>query len=285
MASLHIRRKSSKRDDNSSDAANDNLIVFTGRKALQSNRYLKPPCPNGQAQRFIGSRRKLLHVADPFVALDRSVAQGKLRPSVAAKVKARGKYLLGAVARVEKAAGLRYPPYYVEPTLPLALTSVEYGSMGAFFARVIPAAFEGRLSIIVQFTAPLLLFGAKGTIEAVAAHEFTHYVDLVRKLSRTTILSDERVSTLFEAGYADEERVVSPSRVFANDKTLAKLVDRKFTPNLTDAKLDEKVGKGWISKGLPTRRVTPEENNVRLDMGTVARTTFDPSLLERIRAM
>ncbi len=224
-------------------------------------------------------------MADPFVVLDKSVAQGKLKPALAAKVKGRGKYLLGAGARVEKATGLRYPPYYVEPTLPLAVTSAEYGSMGAFFARVIPTAFEGRLSIIVQFTAPLVLFGAKGTVEAVAAHEFTHYVDLVRRLSRTTILSDERVSTLFEAGYADEERVVSPSKVFANDRPLAKLVERKFTPNLTDEKLDEKVGKSWIAKGLPTRRVTTEENNVRLDMAMVARTAFDPSLLERIRAM
>ncbi len=224
-------------------------------------------------------------MADPFVLLDQFAAQGKLKPALVSKVKERAKYLFGAVARVEKASGLRYPPYYVDPTLPLAVTSVEYGSMGAFFARVIPATYEGKLSIIVQFTAPLLLFGAKGTIEAVAAHEFTHYLDLVRRISRTTILSDERVSTLFEAGYADEGRVVGPSKVFAKDKALARLVEKKFTPNLTDGKLDEKVSKSWIAKRLPARRATTEENNVRLDMAMVARTTFDPSLIERIRAM
>jgi hypothetical protein len=224
-------------------------------------------------------------VADPFVLLDKFAAQGKLKPALVSKVKSRGKYLFGAVARVEKATGLRYPPYYVEPTLPLAVTSVEYGSMGAFFARVIPATYEGKLSIIIQFTAPLLLFGAKGTVEAVAAHEFTHYLDLVRRISRMTMLSDERVSTLFEAGYADEERVVSPSKVFSKDKALAKLVEKKFTPNLTDEKLDEKVSKSWISKGLPARRASTEENNARLDMSTVARTTFDPSLIERLRAI
>jgi hypothetical protein len=224
-------------------------------------------------------------VADPFVLVDQFAAQGRLKPALVAKVKARAEYLTGAVARVEKATGLRYPPYYVEPTLPLAVTSVEYGSVGALFARVIPMTHEGRLSIIVQFTAPLLLFGAKGTIEAVAAHEFTHYVDLVRRLSTKDIISEERVSTLFEAGYADEERVVSPVRVFARDRPLAKLVERKFTPNLTDPKLDDKVSKGWVAKGLPTRRVATEENNVRLDMAVVARTQFDPSLLERLRAM
>jgi hypothetical protein len=224
-------------------------------------------------------------VADPFVVMDKFAAQGKLKAALVAKAKARGGYLLGAVGRVEKASGLRYPPFYVEPTLPLAVTSVEYGSVGAFFARVIPTSFEGRVSIIVQFTAPLVLFGTKGTVEAVAAHEFTHYVDLVRRLSRMSIISEERVSTLFEAGYADEERVVSPSKVFAKDKPLARLVEKKFTPNLTDPALDEKVSKGWIAKGLPTRRVSTEENNVRLDMATVARTRFDPSLLERIAAM
>lgn len=224
-------------------------------------------------------------MADPFILVDQFAAQGRLKPALVSKLKGRAHYLTGAVGRVEKATGLRYPPYYVEPTLPLAVTSVEYGSVGAFFARVIPTAYEGRLSIIVQFTAPLLLFGAKGTVEAVAAHEFTHYVDLVRRLSRMDIVSEERVSTLFEAGFADEERLISPSKVFAKDKALAKLVGKKFTPNLTDPKLDEKVSKGWVSKGLPTRRVSTEENNVRLDMALVARTKFDSSLLERLRAM
>lgn len=222
---------------------------------------------------------------DPFVLVDQFVAQRRLKPSLVAKLKARGKYLSAALGRVEKATGLRYPPYYVEPNLPLAVTSVEFGSVGAFFARVIPTAFEGRISIIVQFTAPLILFGTKSTVEAVAAHEFTHYVDLVRRLSRTDVVSEERVSTLFEAGYADEERVVSPKKVFAKDRPLARLVEKKFTPNLTDQALDDKVTKGWIAKGLPTRRVATEENNVRLDMAMVARTRFDPSLLERITAM
>jgi hypothetical protein len=224
-------------------------------------------------------------VAEPFILLDQFVAQGRLKPAVAKKVRARRKYLLGAVERVEKATGLRYPPYYVQPTLPVALSSVEYGSMGAFYARVIPAMYEGKVSIIVQFTAPLLLFAAKGTIEAVAAHEFTHYVDLVRRLSTMSIHSEERVSTLFEAGFADEERVISASKVFAKDKPLARLVEKRFTPNLTDSKLDEKVSKGWVAKGHPTLRATTEDNVVRIDMSTVARTRFDPSLLESIKVM
>jgi hypothetical protein len=224
-------------------------------------------------------------VADPFVLLDQFAEKGKIKPALAIKIRGRGRYLFGAVKRVEEAASLRYPPYYVDPTLPLAMTSVEYGSVGALFARVIPATYEGKLSIIVQFTAPLLLFAAKGTIEAVAAHEFTHYVDLVRRLSRMGIVSDERVGTLFEAGYADEERVVDPAKVFTKDRPLSKLVQKKFTPNLTDPKLDEKVSKSWIEKGLPTRRTATEDNNVMLNSASVASATFDPLVLERIRTL
>jgi hypothetical protein len=219
---------------------------------------------------------------DPFVLLDQAAAQGRLKPSIATKVKGRAKYLLAAVERVERASGIRYPPYYVEPSLPVATTSVEFGSVGALYARVIPANFEGRLSIIVQFTAPLLLFGLKGTIEAVAAHEFTHYIDLVRRFSRMQLSSDERASTLFEAGYADEERVVDPARVFSADKALASLVKKKFAAGLVDEKLNDKVAKGWIEKGLPAKRVAPEENVVSVNVEVIAHANFDPMVISKI---
>ena len=219
---------------------------------------------------------------DPFVLVDQAVARGALKPAVANKLRERSGQLAAAITRVEKASGLAYPPYYVEPSMPLATTSVEFGSVGALYARVIPARFEGALSIVVQFTAPLLIFGAKGTIEAVAAHEFTHYVDLVRRFSRMQVTSDERVGTLFESEYADEERVVDPRTVFAGDRSLASLVSRKFAGGLADEKLNEKVTRGWIEKGLPTRRVAPEDNVVSVDVGVIANTRFDPSVLARL---
>jgi hypothetical protein len=234
---------------------------------------------------FYSARNPAGNQLDPFVLVDQAVAQGALKPAVAKRLRVRSKYLTGAVARVEKASGLAYPPYYVEPSLPLATTSVEFGSVGALYARVIPAKFEGRLTILVQFTAPLLLYGAKGTIEAVAAHEFTHYVDLIRRFSRMQLTSDERVSTLFESEYADEERVAAPGRVFINDKKLAALVDKKFKGGLSDEKLNEKVAKGWLEKRLPSKRVPPEDNVVNVSVEVIASTQFDPMVLSRIREL
>jgi len=191
-------------------------------------------------------------------------------------------YLAGAVQRVEKASSLAYPPYYVEPVLPVAQSASEYGQMGVLFARVVPTTAAGGISILVQFTAALVAFGSKSTIEAVAAHEFTHYVDLVRRLSRTDVLSEERSATLYESSYADDERLV-PARLLFAEKSLTALVSRKFKGGLSDLALNKKVSDMWVGKSLPIRLVNPEENVIRLGIEHVAASKFDARVLARIQ--
>ncbi len=218
---------------------------------------------------------------DPLVLLDQAVAQEKVPRALAKKVRLRMRYLEGAVSRVEKASGLRYPPYYVEPVLPVSRGGGEYGQMGVLFARVIPTTVTGSVVILVQFTAALVIYGTRGTLEAVAAHEFTHYVDLVRKLSTTNVVSDEVATTLYEASYADAERTVPPKLLFS-DRALVSLVNRKFKNDLTDPALNKRVGDSWIAKDLPIRWVGPEENRVPLKMEAVAATKFDPAVLSKV---
>jgi hypothetical protein len=218
---------------------------------------------------------------DPLVLLDQAVAQEKVPRAVARKVRLKMRYVQGAVSRVEKASGLRYPPYYIEPVLPVSKSGGEYGQMGVLFARVIPTTVTGTVVILIQFTAALVAYGTKGTIEAVAAHEFTHYVELVRKLSTTNVASDEVATTLYEASFADAERTVSPKLIFS-DKALVDLISRKFKNDLADPALNRKVGDSWIAKNLPIRWVGPEENRVHVQMDIVAKTKFDPAVLSRV---
>jgi hypothetical protein len=218
---------------------------------------------------------------DPLILLDQAVAQEKVPRALVKKVRLRMRLLQGAVERVEKASGLRYPPYYIEPTLPVSKSGSEYGQMGVLFARVIPTAANGSVLILVQFTAALVAFGTKGTLDAVAAHEFTHYVDLVRKFSTTDVTSDEAATTLYEAAFADAERVTPPRLIFS-DKALVSLISRKFKNELSDEALNKKVGAGWIAKNLPIRLVGPEENRVSLPMDAVAATRFDPAVLAKV---
>jgi hypothetical protein len=217
---------------------------------------------------------------DPLILLDQAVAQGKVPHQMAKRVRVKMAQLGGAVMRVESASGLTYPQYYVEPTLPVARGGGEYGQVGVYFARVIPTTATGTLTILIQFTAALVALATKATVEAVAAHEFTHYVELVRKLASSDVVSDESASTMFEASYADSERTIPPKLLFT-DSRLVGLITRKFKPELTDPALTRKVAASWIDKGLPVRLASLESNAVKLEMSAVARTEFDPAVVKK----
>ena len=217
---------------------------------------------------------------DPLILLDQAVAQERVPRALAKKVRLKMQVVQQSVERVEKASGLRYPLYYVEPTLPIAKEGGEYGQMGVYFARVIPTTAAGGLTILVQFTAALVALGTKGTLDAVAAHEFTHYVELVRRLAKSNVVSDEVATSLYEASFADSERTV-PAKLLFSDRPLVSLLTRKFKPELTDPALNKKVDKSWIAKDLPIRWIGPEANRIKLEMSVIAGARFDPDVVKK----
>lgn len=217
---------------------------------------------------------------DPLILLDQAVAQEKIPQTLAKKIRLRMGIVKQSIERVEKASGLRYPQYYIEPILPVSRGGGEYGQMGVFFARVIPTTSTGSLTILIQFTAALVAYGTKGTLDAVAAHEFTHYVELVRKLARSNIVSDEVATSLFEASFADSGRTV-PGKLLFSDKALVGLITRKFKPELSDTSLNRKVSESWIARNLPIRWVDPEANRVNLEMRVIAGAKFDPAVVRK----
>jgi hypothetical protein len=221
----------------------------------------------------------------PFFALDRAEAQGTIPKPLAKLAKGRArKYLVEAIRRVERASGLRYPSYYLEPVLPIARSRVEVGQLGVLYARVIPSVKTGVLAIAVQFTAALVAFAGRGTLDATAGHEFTHYVDLVRRLSRLSVTSDERATTLFESTYADMERTVKPSSIF-KEKSLVRLIERKFSSGLIDERLNARVEREWIGRKLPVRFMAPDENVVRLGIASLVPGSLDPRVIARIGSL
>src|SRR5215831_13253450 len=138
-------------------------------------------------------------------------------------------FLTQGISRVENASGMKYPPYYVEPRLIVSTSPVERGQFGIMFARTIPIVLEDELTIVVQITAPLILFGRVGTIHAILAHEFLHYLHLIRKIIKMDVLSDEISPSLFEQSYVDLSRLIQEKIVFKNDPFLVRLLSRKFT--------------------------------------------------------
>jgi hypothetical protein len=228
-------------------------------------------------RRGVGTLNPLYKFEDPEMI-------DALPKSVVNKVRSRIKYVKGGVSRVEKASGLTYPPYYVEPMLLVATSDVEVGQMGALYARVIPVDGPAGVQIVVQLSAPLVAFGLKGTIEAVLAHEFMHYVELVRKFTTLDVLSDEAAGTLHESLYADYERLYNPKWLYT-DKGLIKLIEKKFADGLTDNKLNDNTVKKWIEKRYPVLKIPPDANIVRVPVASILRTNFDPLLKGKLKEL
>ncbi len=188
---------------------------------------------------------------------------------------------VAGIDRIEKASGINFPLAYVEPFIVTSRSNSSSFDYGILFARTIPVITGNKLEIIIQITAPLVAYGLKGTIHAILAHEFLHYLELVRRISRMEIISDEISSNLFESTYSDSGRLFEPRAVFA-DKTLLLHITKKFPEGFRDYKLEDKVIKYWIEKKLPTTDITLDTNIIKIPAEVFANTKLDPTLLQKL---
>src|SRR5579872_2194743 len=189
---------------------------------------------------------------DPLLLLR---ASQKIDEKTRNRIVLRSKLLRDAVSEIEKISGVSYPSYYVEPTLTVSVASDNYGGIGILYARTIPVDTAGRVEILVQVSAALLLYSTKSTLTRVLAHEFLHYLELVKKFSRGHLSSELSSNSLFEERFEDGKRVIDARKVFPRRKRLAADLDADFQIGFSDEKLNEKCRKLWIEKGLPTVKI------------------------------
>jgi hypothetical protein len=216
---------------------------------------------------------------DPLSLVADATARGSLPERVFTRLRARLPILMDAVSGVEAASGLTYPPYYLSPTLTLAQG---LDGLAILYSRTIPLDSGGRLTILVEFSTPLLLYGTKATIEAVAAHEFLHYVDLVDRFTKMRVSGEPPTAHTFEASYQDLGALADPQLIL-RDRRLTRLLKTKFRPNIREKGLDEKVWRGWVQRNMPVRRIRLEENVVRVSIASILNTRFDEKVLLRLR--
>ncbi len=219
---------------------------------------------------------------DPLIKVKESHQKGILPDDVFNLITKRFPLAISGINRIEKASGINYPIAYVDPSVVLSSSSsYDYGIL---FARTIPLIFEDQLQVVIQISSPLIAFGLKGTIHAILAHEFLHYLDLIRKVSKMELLSDEISGNLFENVYADSTRLFEPRAVF-NDKTLLSHITKKFPAGFKDYKLEDKTIKFWIKKDLPTTNITMDTNIVKLSTEVLSKIKLDQKLLKKIEEL
>ena len=217
---------------------------------------------------------------DPLAKVRKAASEGAITQDVAELVESRFDLAVSGIDRIERASKIAYPVAYVEPSILLSGAVDSYG-YGILYARTIPMVTGRRLSVVIQICAPLVAYGLKGTIHAILAHEFLHYLELVRRVSSMDIVSDEVSGNLFESVYADETRLIKPRAVF-DDRNILAHITKRFPEGFRDSRLEEKVSKLWLGRGLPRTSIMLDTNTLKIPAESISKIRFEPNLLARI---
>ena len=161
-----------------------------------------------------------------------SFENGILPQSIYELIQKRFQLVIDGIDRIEKASSIKFPIYYVDPSI-IVTGNTNSLDVGILYARTIPLIVNDNVQVVIQVSAPLVAYGLKGTIHAILAHEFLHYLELVTRLSNTELLSDEISSNLFENVYSDNTRLLEPRSVF-NDLTLISHITKRFPSGFRD---------------------------------------------------
>jgi len=221
---------------------------------------------------------------DPLVRLKDAHSKGIIPDDVYDLILERFPITVSGINRIEKASGIRYPVAYVEPSLVISSPNPNSYEYGVLFARTIPIVIEEKFQVVIQISAPLVAYGLKGTIHAILAHEFLHFLELMRKISKMELLSDEISGNLFENVYSDETRLFEPRVVF-KDRTLLNHITKKFPAGFRDFKLEEKAIKFWADRNLPKSNISLDTNTVKLSMDSLSKIKLDPEFISKIKKL
>ena len=218
---------------------------------------------------------------DPLKRIQDAKNDSILPPNIIDLIEKRFPLVISGIKRIEVASQINYPIAYVDPSI---IITDNYNStdVGILFARTIPVTLKDSVEVVIQISAPLIAYGLKGTIHAILAHEFLHYLELVTRISKMEIISDEISSNLFENIYSDNTRLLEPRSVF-NDMTLISHITKRFPSGFRDYKLEDKVLKFWINEKLPVSKISLDTNTVKLNPKLLSNVKFSELLLQKLK--
>ena len=220
---------------------------------------------------------------DPLVRFRDAHSKGLIPDDIRDLTLKRFPIVVDGINRIEKASGIQYPVAYVEPSLVFSPDANSFDA-GILYARTIPFMFEEKFQVAIQITAPLVAYGLRGTIHAMLAHEFLHYLEIVRKISKMELISDEISGNLFENIYSDQTRLFEPKAVF-KDRALLDHITKKIPAGLRDKKLDAKTTKFWADRNLPNSNISLDSNNVKLSVESLSKIKFDSKFISKIEQL
>src|SRR5215208_5968364 len=200
-----------------------------------------------------------MNTFDPLYKIHNAYRLGQIPQKVYDLIMKRFPLVKEGIKRVEEASGLNYPYYYAEPSLVISVSAVEFTEMGILFARTIPVVDADK-----------------------QLHVFMHYLELINRILKMKVISDDVSSTLFEGTYADAARLVEERAVFKSDPTLIRHITTRFPEGFRDLKLEEKVIKTWMNKGLPTSKISLDANVIKIPIEAMACLEVEQGVKDKI---
>jgi hypothetical protein len=225
-------------------------------------------------------------VFDPLIKVRDARELELIPPEIYSVIVKRFSIVEMGIQRIERASGLKYPRYYIDPTLIIAAPSYadfQFAQFGFLFAQTIPVVKKNNeVEILIRITAPLVIYGLLGTIHAILAHEFMHYLELLNRIMKMDIISDELTASLFENRYRDSGRLLEAKCVFRSDQVLRDHIAKKFPEGFKDSRLEEKTIKYWMNRGLPSVSVPLDSNIIKIPVEAMAGVKVGREIREKI---
>ena len=225
-------------------------------------------------------------VFDPLIKVRDARELELIPPKIYSVIVKRFSIVEMGIQRIERASGLKYPRYYIDPTLIIAAPSsadFQFAQFGFLFAQTIPVVKKNNeVEILIRITAPLVIYGLLGTIHAILAHEFMHYLELLNRIMKMDIISDELTASLFENRYRDSGRLLEAKCVFRSDQVLRDHIAKKFPEGFKDSRLEEKTIKYWMNRGLPSVSVPLDSNIIKIPVEAMAGLKVGREIREKI---
>ncbi len=220
---------------------------------------------------------------DPLALVKKYLVEKKIDERTYHLITDRMSLIEEGINRIERITSIDYPHYYIEPNLLVATSDIEYQQYSLLYARTIPfCTLENRIKIVIQLSASLIMYGLKGTLHAVLAHEFLHYLSILKNIINLEVTSDNISNTLYENSFSDNEKTLDSNKVFKGDPYLQKLLNRKFANGFNDIKLDKKTELFWIKKKLPFQKIMIGDNFIKLPFSAMANTVVEDALKNEI---
>ena len=113
---------------------------------------------------------------NPLEKVSQSFENGIIPKTTYELIQKRFSLVSDGIMRIEKASSIKYPIVYVEPSIIVSGTNNSL-DIGILYARTIPLIIDDSIHVVIQVSAPLVAYGLKGTIHAILAHEFLHYLE------------------------------------------------------------------------------------------------------------